>query len=89
MIFTIPLACKDSNIAKKTGVKPVFSYPRAESNRNRQNRNLKFYPLNYGGGFRVQRYCFSSIISLLLYKDFFKTQKHITYFLTLPSKYGS
>ena len=26
-------------------------YPRAESNRNRQNRNLKFYPLNYGGGF--------------------------------------
>ena len=25
-------------------------YPRAESNRNRQNRNLKFYPLNYGGG---------------------------------------
>ena len=24
-------------------------YPRAESNRNRQNRNLKFYPLNYGG----------------------------------------
>ena len=27
-----------------------LSYPRAESNRNRQNRNLKFYPLNYGGG---------------------------------------
>lgn len=26
-----------------------FLYPRAESNRNRQNRNLKFYPLNYGG----------------------------------------
>ncbi len=24
-------------------------YPRAESNRNRQNRNLKFYPLNYRG----------------------------------------
>ena len=23
------------------------SYPHAESNRNRQNRNLKFYPLNY------------------------------------------
>ena len=26
-----------------------YLYPRAESNRNRQNRNLKFYPLNYGG----------------------------------------
>ena len=25
------------------------SYPHAESNRNRQNRNLKFYPLNYRG----------------------------------------
>ncbi len=24
-------------------------YPCAESNRNLQNRNLKFYPLNYGG----------------------------------------
>ncbi len=24
-----------------------FLYPHAESNRNRQNRNLKFYPLNY------------------------------------------
>ena len=24
-------------------------YPRAESNRNRRNRNPKFYPLNYGG----------------------------------------
>ena len=24
-------------------------YPRGESNPNRQNRNLKFYPLNYGG----------------------------------------
>ena len=24
-------------------------YPRAESNRNRKNRNLEFYPLNYGG----------------------------------------
>ena len=24
-------------------------YPHAESNRNRQNRNLKFYPLNYEG----------------------------------------
>ena len=26
-----------------------FLYPHAESNRNRQNRNLKFYPLNYKG----------------------------------------
>ena len=26
-------------------------YPHAESNRNRQNRNLKFYPLNYRGGY--------------------------------------
>lgn len=24
-------------------------YPRADSNRNRQNRNLKSYPLDYGG----------------------------------------
>ena len=24
-------------------------YPRSESNRDRQNRNLKFYPLNYRG----------------------------------------
>ena len=27
----------------------LFLYPHAESNRNRQNRNLKFYPLNYRG----------------------------------------
>ena len=27
----------------------VLKYPHAESNRNRQNRNLKFYPLNYRG----------------------------------------
>ena len=26
-----------------------FLYPRSESNRDRQNRNLKFYPLNYRG----------------------------------------
>ena len=26
-----------------------FLYPHAESNRNRQNRNLLFYPLNYRG----------------------------------------
>ena len=26
-----------------------YLYPRGESNPNRQNRNLKFYPLNYGG----------------------------------------
>ncbi len=25
-----------------------FLYSRSESNRDRQNRNLKFYPLNYG-----------------------------------------
>ena len=25
----------------------LYLYPYAESNRNRQNRNLKFYPLNY------------------------------------------
>ena len=31
----------------------IFSqYPHAESNRNRQNRNLKFYPLNYRGWFQ-------------------------------------
>ena len=28
---------------------PQTVYPRAESNRNRRNRNPKFYPLNYGG----------------------------------------
>ena len=28
-------------------------YPRGESNPNRQNRNLKFYPLNYGGIDRI------------------------------------
>ena len=33
-------------------------YPRAESNRNRQNRNLKFYPLNYGGGFVTAKILF-------------------------------
>ena len=34
-----------------------FSYPRSESNRDRQNRNLKFYPLNYrGNGSGLQRY---------------------------------
>ena len=27
----------------------LYLYPYAESNRNRQNRNLKFYPLNYRG----------------------------------------
>ena len=32
-----------------TNFSQPLSYPRAESNRNRQNRNLKFYPLNYGG----------------------------------------
>ena len=37
---------------KKTeGLAFRFLYPHAESNRNRQNRNLKFYPLNYRGGY--------------------------------------
>ena len=29
----------------------INKYPRAESNRNLQNRNLKFYPLNYRAEF--------------------------------------
>ena len=33
----------------KKGAEAPSLYPRAESNRNRQNRNLKFYPLNYKG----------------------------------------
>ena len=36
----------------------LFLYPRAESNRNRQNRNLKFYPLNYGGRCRTAKILF-------------------------------
>ena len=37
----------------------ALSYPRAESNRNRQNRNLEFYPLNYGGKLHIvtNMYC--------------------------------
>ena len=31
------------------GIEGKELYPRAESNRNRWNRNPKFYPLNYGG----------------------------------------
>ena len=35
---------------KKPGNEAWLSvYPRSESNRDRQNRNLKFYPLNYRG----------------------------------------
>ena len=35
---------------KKPGDEAWLSvYPRSESNRDRQNRNLKFYPLNYRG----------------------------------------
>ena len=34
---------------RKAAFQLPFLYPRAESNRNRQNRTLKFYPLNYGG----------------------------------------
>ncbi len=38
------------NNRKSQAMKPGFSvYPRSESNRDRQNRNLKFYPLNYRG----------------------------------------
>ena len=36
------------SVNKRLFSQPLL-YPRAESNRNRQNRNLKFYPLNYGG----------------------------------------
>ena len=39
----------------------INKYPRAESNRNLQNRNLKFYPLNYGGK-TTQRYTKSARI---------------------------
>ena len=35
-----------------------FMYPRSESNRDRQNRNLKFYPLNYRGKKGLQIYEF-------------------------------
>ncbi len=34
---------------KQGGISLLVLYPHAESNRNRQNRNLKFYPLNYRG----------------------------------------
>ena len=34
---------------KREAETSLFKYPRAESNRDRQNRNLKFYPLNYRG----------------------------------------
>ncbi len=40
----------DHGIAMKCRRLLSNSYPRSESNRDRQNRNLKFYPLNYGGG---------------------------------------
>lgn len=32
----------------------LFEYPRGESNPNLKNRNLQFYPLNYGGSFGLQ-----------------------------------
>lgn len=35
---------------KQSGNTLLSLYPHAESNRNRQNRNLKFYPLNYRAG---------------------------------------
>ena len=45
-------------IEKSLADRQAFSYPRAESNRNRQNRNLKFYPLNYGGRFVTAKILF-------------------------------
>lgn len=32
----------------------LFEYSRGESNPNLKNRNLQFYPLNYGGSLGVQ-----------------------------------
>ena len=32
----------------------LYEYPRGESNPNLKNRNLQFYPLNYGGSFGLQ-----------------------------------
>ena len=49
---------------KKEAEKPLFLYPCAESNRNRQNRNLKFYPLNYGG---ISNHIFAKIV---IFDDF-------------------
>ncbi len=47
---------------KKTeGLAFRFLYPHAESNRNRQNRNLKFYPLNYRGGYFAKLIIFCTI----------------------------
>ena len=47
-----------TGVQKNLAAGQVFSYPRAESNRNRQNRNLKFYPLNYGGRFVTAKILF-------------------------------
>ena len=33
----------------------LFEYSRGESNPNLKNRNLQFYPLNYGSGLGLQR----------------------------------
>ena len=39
----------EDTVLKWEGFALPFQYPRADSNRNRQNRNLKSYPLDYGG----------------------------------------
>ena len=39
----------EDTVLKREGFALPFQYPRADSNRNRQNRNLKSYPLDYGG----------------------------------------
>ena len=46
-----PSMNRQHRVRKKAGANAsaFFSYPRSESNRDRQNRNLKFYPLNYRG----------------------------------------
>ena len=42
--------CKDKKKVLDAVLHQELSeYPRADSNRNRQNRNLKSYPLDYGG----------------------------------------
>ncbi len=46
-------------------------YPRAESNRNRRNRNPKFYPLNYGGIRTANIHNFSEygVAGILFFRD--------------------
>ena len=40
---------KEKRVTNNRLLVTLFLYPRSESNRDRQNRNLKFYPLNYRG----------------------------------------